>query len=221
MAGIDPTALVLLGGGVRVQLHETSLDAAPAAQIYEPYAQRSYGTLNFVLRTAGTPPDLAARLKQEIYAIDKDQPVTRVTPLDELIAGSLARQRFLTGLLGVFSALALLLAAIGIYGVVAYNVGQRTTEFGVRLALGALPGDVLRLVLGRCARLIGAGLGVGLALALAAGRMLSAELYQTKSYDPLVFAAIAGLLALVALIACLLPARRATRVDPMAALRSE
>jgi putative ABC transport system permease protein len=207
--------------GVVPDVKQSALDAAPAAQIYEPFAQRSYGSLNFVLRTAGAPANLAAQLKQEIYAIDKDQPVTRVTPLDELIAGSLARQRFLTALLGLFSALALLLAAIGIYGVVAYNVGQRTAEFGVRLALGALPGDVLRLVLARCARLIGLGLAAGLALALAAGRLLSAELYQTKSYDPLVFAAIAGLLTLVALLACLLPARRATRVDPMQALRSE
>jgi putative ABC transport system permease protein len=133
----------------------------------------------------------------------------------------MARQRFATLLLGVFSVVALVIAAIGIYGVMAYNVSRRTTEIGIRLALGAQPRDVLNLVLAQGGKLVGLGLFLGLAAALASGRLLESLLFQTSPHDPLTLAAITLILALVATLACLLPARRATKVDPMVALRAE
>ena len=141
--------------------------------------------------------------------------------MDDLVADSVAQRKFALILLGIFSGLALLLAAIGIYGVMAFAVAQRTSEFGLRMALGAQSGDVLRLVLVGGVRLIALGIGIGLVGALSAGGLIASQLHDTASRDPLVLSLIALLLAAVALLACLLPARRATRVDPMVALRTE
>jgi putative ABC transport system permease protein len=173
-----------------------------------------------VVRSAGAAPGPAA-IRAAIYAVDPQQPVGRIRPLSHLVADSIARQRFAMLLFAVFSAVAVLLAAIGIYGVMAYSVGQRAGEIGIRMALGAHTGDVLGLVIRQGGRLVGLGLVVGLAGALSLTRLLESMLFGVRSYDPATFAAIVALLGLVALLACLLPARRAARVDPMTALRSE
>jgi putative ABC transport system permease protein len=198
------------------------LDSDTAPESYDPFDQLPFPYVTFVVRAdAATLATLGAPLRRELHAVDPDQPVTRIEVVDHLVADSMARQRFAMTLFGVFSGLALLLAASGIYGVMAYAVAQRTTEFGIRLALGAERADILRLVLGNAAQLIALGTMGGVAGALAAGRLIQSLLFKTPAHDPLVFASVALLLAGVALVACLVPALRATRVNPMNALRSE
>jgi len=153
--------------------------------------------------------------------VDKDQPVASVRPLAALVAESMARPRFSMFLFGVFSGVALLLSAIGIYGVMAYSVTQRTGEIGIRMALGAQRGDVLQLILSQAARLVGLGLAGGLIGAFFLTRLLASQLFGVSAHDPFTFAGIAVLLAGVAAFACLIPARRATKVDPLVALRAE
>ncbi|MEO5959409.1 MAG: ABC transporter permease [Opitutaceae bacterium] len=205
-------------------------DATSRPQTYEPFAQVSLNFLTFVVRAApggagetkvGLAANLPAAIRAALYAVDKDQPIDNVRPLTDLVASSVSRQRFAMFVFAVFSGVALLLAAIGIYGVTAYAVTQRTNEIGIRMALGAQRGDVLRLIFAQGSRLIGLGLVCGVAGALALTRYLSSLLFNVSATDPLTFGAIAALLAAVAAIACLIPARRATKVDPMVALRSE
>jgi putative ABC transport system permease protein len=148
-------------------------------------------------------------------------PVTDIGAIPELVDATLAQPRFQTLLLGLFSGLALTLAAVGIYGVISYSVIQRTHEIGIRMSLGAQPGQVLRLVMGQGAKLALAGIAVGIAAALALTRLMRSLLFEVNPADPLTFAAIAALLVAVALAACYIPARRAMRVDPMTALRYE
>ena len=208
--------------GVVGDVKHYGFDAPTAPQSYDPLAQSPFPFLSFVVRAPGPAmTSLTGLLRQEIHAVDPEQPVFRIESLDNLVADSMARQRFAMTLFGLFSGLALVLAAIGIYGVMAYAVAQRTSEFGIRMALGARPRDVLGLVLGHGVRLIGLGVLVGLAGSLAGARLIQSMLYQTSARDPLVFASIALLLGAVAFLACLIPARRATRVDPIVALRSE
>ncbi|MGB8507369.1 MAG: FtsX-like permease family protein, partial [Pyrinomonadaceae bacterium] len=152
---------------------------------------------------------------------DKDQPVADVRTMDALLASSVARQRFNTLLLGVFALVALLLAAVGIFGVMNYSVAQRTHEIGIRIALGARGGDVLKMVVGQGMLLIVIGVALGLGISLALTRVMSSLLYGVSATDPLTFAGVALLLMVVAFVACFIPARRATRVDPMVALRHE
>ncbi|HKB77780.1 MAG TPA: FtsX-like permease family protein, partial [Myxococcales bacterium] len=147
--------------------------------------------------------------------------VDRVSPLEEVLAASLAARRFPLQLLGVFAALALVLSAVGIYGVTAYAVAQRTREIGVRMAIGASAGAVVRMVLTGALRTVGIGVCIGTAAALAAGRLIASQLYGVSARDPVTFAAIAALLALVGLAASGIPALRAARIDPMAALRAD
>jgi putative ABC transport system permease protein len=160
-------------------------------------------------------------LREQIRAIDAAMPIADVLPMEEVIASSMAQPRFRTTLLSLFGAAALLLAAIGIYGVLAYTVAQQTREIGIRMALGAHPARVLRLVLGRGLRLAGAGTAIGVLAALLLTQLLSSLLFDVSATDPLTFAAVAALLLGVALLACYVPARRAMRVDPMVALRYE
>jgi putative ABC transport system permease protein len=198
------------------------LDGVVPMQAYGALAQThaDWGALTFVVRGAAAAA-LPAAIRAAIRSVDGGQAVTSIRPLATLVASSLARQRFTMILFAVFSAAALLLAAIGIYGVMAYAVSQRTGEIGIRVALGARTGDILRLVFRQGGRLVALGLAVGLAGALALTRLLAAMLFGVSSHDPLTFAAIATLLSLVAVLACLIPARRAARVDPMTALRAE
>jgi putative ABC transport system permease protein len=207
--------------GIVGDIKQYGVDKATSAQAYEPFAQVPYSSINVVIRTKGSPAALLGALRPAVYAVDKDQPVGVIRPLEEIMAESIARQRFAMLLLTVFSVVALVIAAVGIYGVMAYNVVQRTGEFGIRMALGAQQRDVLRLVLTQGGKLIGIGLVVGLLATLAASRAMGSMLFNTSAYDPLTLATITVVLGSVALIACFFPANRATKVNPIEALRTE
>jgi putative ABC transport system permease protein len=209
--------------GVVADVTQNGVDQVTPAQSYEPFAQKPFPSpsLNVVIRNSGSPSALLNALRPAVYAVDKDQPVGSITPLENILADTLARQRFTTFLLTLFSVIALVIAAVGIYGVMAYNVTQRTGEIGIRLALGAQPRDVLRLVFAHGGKLVGFGLLLGLGVAFAGSRAIESILFKTSAHDPLTLAAITLLLTGVAFVACLLPARRAAKIDPMEALRSE
>ncbi len=189
---------------------------------YLPYAQQeSSNPLQLVVRSSSSPADLVVPIRNAIHSIDRNQPISNVTTMTSYLAEVLMRERFSAILMGSFAAIGLLLAVVGLYGIMAYSVGQRTGEIGLRMALGARAGDVLRLVLGHELSLIGAGLITGLLGAYAITRVLSAALYQISPTDQFTFAAVAVLLTASALLACYLPARTAIRVDPVVALRHE
>ncbi|HEX8354594.1 MAG TPA: ABC transporter permease [Pyrinomonadaceae bacterium] len=190
-------------------------------QVYTPYAQNPhiFGTL--VVRARVEPLGLTKSVKEAVWSIDPEQPMWRVRTLEHALSQNVADRRFVLWLMTCFAGLAVLLTALGIYGVVSYTVAQRTHEIGVRMALGARGPDVLRMVLGGGMRLALAGIGAGLAAAFAVTRLMSGLLYGVSAADPLTYAAVALLLACVALVACYIPARRATRVDPLVALRYE
>jgi putative ABC transport system permease protein len=177
--------------------------------------------MEMLVRSRVEPSAMTAAIRSEIAAIDKDQPIFAIATMQELIRASVAGRRFTLILLGLFSGLALVLAAIGIYGVISYTVAQRTRDIGIRIALGASQAQVLRDVLGLGLRLTGLGLLVGLLGAFLATRVLSSLLFGVASTDMLTFIAVSGVLTAVALAACFIPARRAMRVDPMIALRYE
>jgi putative ABC transport system permease protein len=197
------------------------------AEFYVPFLQipeKFYPMLNgmtFAARSRLEPRAAANAVQERLHSIDSDIPVYNVDTMNEIIRTSIAGQRFLTLVLGIFAAAGLLLGGIGTYGVISYAVSQRTHEIGVRMALGAKGGDVLRLVLGRGARLIGLGIVLGLVAALAFARLLAGNLYGVTTSDPVTFLAVSLLLVSVSLAACYVPARRAMRVDPMIALRYE
>jgi predicted permease len=213
-----PREIIGIVGDVR---HE-SLDTESGPEYYVPYTQAPEAFMSLVVRSsADNPGSLAASLREAIKQTDKDQYVAAIQPMTKLIAESVARRRFNTLLTGLFAVVALLLASVGIFGVLNYSVAQRTQEIGLRVALGAQTRDVLRLVLGPGVRLILFGLALGLAASLALTRVLAGMLFGVTPTDPLTFVAVSLLLASVALLACYIPARRATKVDPMIALRYE
>jgi putative ABC transport system permease protein len=190
--------------------------------MYIPFAQWPMGFVNhFAVRTDAEPYAMLATVRREVAALDPQLAVSRVATMDDLVAANLAQPRFSAVLLNWLSALALLMAAVGIYGVLAYSVTRRTGEIGVRLALGAQAGDILKLVIGQGMRLVAIGVVIGLTTSFALTRLVSKLLFGVTATDPLTFIVIAVLLMLVALLACYIPARRATRVDPMIALRVE
>jgi len=191
------------------------------AAMYVPFAQSVSSDFSLVLKTAGRAEDAAALLRREVRALDPDLPVTDVRTMDDLLARSVAPQRFNASLLIGFAAMALILAAVGLYGVISYMVTQQTHEFGIRMALGAARGQVLRQVVARAMRLAGAGVVLGVIGALLMTRLLGKLLYGVSATDPVTFVVLAALLAAVALVASYVPARRATKVDPVVALRSE
>jgi putative ABC transport system permease protein len=207
--------------GIVGDVRQYGLDEKVPAETYEPAAQRPFSGMSVVIRAATDITRLGPAVRQTVLAVDKDQPVGSIRTLEDVVTDSFARQRFLLMLLGAFGVLALLLAAVGTYGVMSYTVTQRTQEVGIRMALGAQPKDVLRLVVGKGIRLGIAGVVLGLLGALAATRVLASSLFGVTATDPATFAAVALLLAGVALLASYLPARRATRVDPLVALRYE
>jgi len=207
--------------GVVKDVRHTALDTESRPQIYFPFTQFPSSFMTLVARTDDDPLKLVAAMRGQVQAIDKDRPISNVHTMEELMARSLSQRRFNLLLLAIFAGVALLLAAVGIYGVMSYSVEQRTHEIGVRVALGARTGDVLRLLLGQGMKLVAAGVAIGLAAAFALTRLISNLLFGVRPTDPATFAAIAILLAGVALAACYVPARRATKVDPMVALRCE
>jgi putative ABC transport system permease protein len=179
------------------------------------------GRMHLIARTSGDPTSLASGVRAQIAAINKDQPVFDIKSMEQRVADSIGGRRFTMLLLTVFASVALLLAAVGVYGVMSYSVAQRTHEIGIRMALGASSGDVMRLVVGRTMLLVAVGVALGLTAAFALTRWMSSMLYGVSSTDPVTFAVISLLLIVVALLASAVPARRATRVDPMVALRHE
>ncbi len=196
-----------------------SLDAESIAQIYVPHAQdQDWNFMALVVRTAGDPAAFATTLRHEVQAIDKDQPIYNVRTFDDVVVNSLGTRRVSMQLFTVFAGAALLLAALGIYGVMAYSVTQRTQEIGIRMALGAQKSDVVGLVLRQGMVLAAIGVVVGLAGAFALTRLISSLLFGVAATDPLTFLVIPMLLLFVALVACYVPARRAARLDPTAAL---
>jgi putative ABC transport system permease protein len=207
--------------GVVGDTRDVHLQAKPRPQIYLPLLRNPEPSIHIFIRSTTEPLALANTLRKTVWAIDKDQPLSRVQTMDQIISQSVAEPRFRTWLLGVFAVAGLALTLVGIYGVVSYTAGQRTREIGIRIALGAQPGAVLRLVLGQGIRLAGAGALAGIAGALALTRLLKSQLYEIKPADPGTLIAAAALMFLVALAACYLPARRAARVDPLIALRHE
>jgi putative ABC transport system permease protein len=201
------------------------LDSAVNPTIYTcAYQVESAATTNavFIVRTLGVESTgLAPAVRHAIWSVDRGVPVFDIRTLEHVVARSLTTRKFAVALLSAFAVLALALAVVGLYGVLSYAVAQRTSELGVRFALGATPGGVVRLVLGDGLRLTTTGVVIGALLGAAAARAMSRLLFGIQSFDPAAFAIAVAILIVVALIACYIPARRASRVDPMVALRNE
>ena len=207
--------------GVVGDVRQMGLDTPAEPTVYWPHPELVMSEMTVVVRTENDPLTLVSAVRNELQQMDPEQPMAAIATMDQLLSGSLSRSRFTMLVLGVFAALALVLACVGIYGVIAYSVTQRIQEFGIRMALGANRHDVFRLVLGQGTRLTLLGIGLGIVAALIVTRLMATLLYGISATDPLTFVAVALLLALVALAACYIPARRATRVDPIVALRYE
>jgi putative ABC transport system permease protein len=212
-----PSEIIGVVGDVR----QMGLDTPAEPTVYWPHPELVISEMTIVVRTTNDPLTLVSAVRSELQQMDPEQPMAAISTMDQLLAGSLSRSRFTMLVLGVFAAVALVLACVGIYGVIAYSVTQRTQEFGIRMALGANRHDVFRLVLGQGTRLMLLGIGLGIVAALIVTRLLATLLFGISATDPLTFTTVALLLALVALAACYIPARRATRVDPIVALRYE
>jgi predicted permease len=191
------------------------------SEIYVPYLQAKRNFMQLAIRTTADPTSLASAVRREVAAVDPEQPIARLATLDQTLSESVAPRRFNMLLLGIFAALALAISTVGIYGVVAYSVTQRTHEVGIRMALGAERRDVLNMIVGQGLKLALIGVAIGIAGALALTRFLSSMLYGITPTDPLTFVVVSLILIAVALVACYIPARRAAKVDPMVALRYE
>jgi putative ABC transport system permease protein len=196
-------------------------DREPEPAFYIPFSQFPSWEMRLLVRTEGDPLALAAAVKEQVWAVDPNQPIWDITTLDQALSTSVADRRLNLLLMGVFGATALGLAAIGLYGLLAFSVAQRTHEIGIRIALGARRANVVNLVIGQGMALVAVGIVLGLLAATALTRLIASLLFEVSALDPVVFAAVVLSLASVALLACVIPARRATRVDPLVSLRSE
>jgi len=217
LCSLDPKPCWVAIVGIVGDVHQFGLDAAPTYDVYFCGGWTPY----LMIRTASDPHQVSAAAAGVIRKVDPALPVGNVMTMDELLSDSVSPRRFSATLTGIFAALALVLAAVGIYGVVSYSVAQRTSELGLRMALGAQKGDVFRLVVGQGLKLTSIGICIGLAASLGLMRLMASQLYGVSATDPLTFAVVSIALAIVALAACYVPARRAMRVDPMTALRHE
>ena len=209
--------------GIVGHVKNNTLDQVGREQIYVPIAQTPFAIRNMYLtvRASGDPAAMASAIQRTVRTLDPSLPVYEVKTMDAWLDATVSPRRFNVMLLLAFGSLALTLAAIGTYGVIAYSVSQRTQEIGIRMALGASRQDVLRMVVGGGLRLAIAGVLIGMALSLAAGRFISTLLFGVRATDPMTFSAVAAALLATAVLAAWIPARRATRVDPMVALRYE
>jgi len=207
--------------GVAGDVKETALAEKANPAIYWPHPREAYQFMNFVLRSAIDPATLSAAVTKEIHTLDPDQPVADIRTLDQVVAKSIARPRFNALLLAIFAGVALVLASVGIYGVMNYSATQRTQEIGIRMALGAKPGDILRLVVGHGMKLTLAGLVIGVIASLALTRVMANLLFGVTATDLPTFVTVSAVLTTVALVANYIPARRATRLNPVVALRYE
>jgi putative ABC transport system permease protein len=216
----SPRPWMLIAGIVN-DVKSDGLDAEATPEMYVPYSQNTASTMTLVARTVSNPARSVAAVRSAVQAIDENQPVYNIRTMEQLLNASIAQRRLNMMMLGAFALIALLLATSGIFGLMAYTVAQRTHEIGIRMALGAQRGDILRLIFGQGMSLTMIGLGLGLVAAFVLTRLMSGLLFGVSATDPLTFLSIALLLAVVALIACYIPARRAMKVDPMIALRYE
>lgn len=214
-------------GGVTVgvvgDVHQRSLAEPPEAEVYFPYLQLGnlVGRMALVVRTSASPRSLLEPIRALVRSVDPNQPVFAVRTMNEVVDASIGDRRLYLSLLAAFAVVALTLAAAGIYGVLSYAVAQRTQEIGIRLAMGGERRHVLALVLGDGLRLTLVGIAIGIVGAAVLARLLTAMLYGVAAHDPATFAGTAGVVALVAIIACYVPARRAAGIEPMTALRAE
>jgi ABC-type antimicrobial peptide transport system permease subunit len=195
----------------------------PEAQVPDAITRLANNVIpmSWAIRTATDPAPLTTAIQREFLAVDSQLPVAKIRTMEQVVSESTARQNFNMLLLTIFAGLALLLASIGIYGLMSYTVEQRLQELGIRMALGASRGDMLRMVVGKGMTLVGIGLVLGLGAAFGLTRLLASLLFGVKTTDPVTYATVALILAAVALAACFIPARRATRIDPVVALRYE
>jgi predicted permease len=229
--GVDPIGKRFRSGGLSTpfkevvgvvgDVHGASLEKNPVLTVYTPYWQTTFPPVSFVLRTAGDPRTAAAGIRDVIQRIDAEIPLRTMRTMDDVLAASLAERRFQLGLVLLFALTATVLASLGIYGVVSYSVAQRTSEIGVRMALGAQPGQIRALVIAESAVPVVAGLGIGIVASIGLGRLLSGLLVDVRPADPLAIAAVSLILVSVAFVANYLPAVRATRVDPWRTLRCD
>ena len=226
-SGPDPVGQLLLIGstpkpvqivGIVADIHQ-ALEAEPGLAMYKPASQGLIPFTMFIVRTEGDPLRLANAVRSQVLAIDRNQPVSEVKTLDQVMDETFGERQLILWLMGSFAVVALLLAVVGVYGVIAYSVAQRTQEVGIRRALGAQQSDILLLVLSQGVGLALGGVVLGVAGAIALTRVMTNLLFHVSATDPETFAAIALLFVLVALAASYIPARRASRIDPMAALR--
>ena len=207
--------------GVAADAKNDGLREQPRPGVFVPFTLLGQSFPSLAIRTVSEPYALLKAVQYEIYAIDGDQPVTRVSTMQEQIENETAGERFTMVLLSVFAAVGLVLAATGIYGVMSYTVSQQVHEIGIRMALGAQTGDVIRLVLLRGAKLVFLGITAGAIGIVALTRLIESQLHGVEPMDPLAFGTVAIILVAVALLACYIPARRAAAVDPLVALRYE
>ncbi len=207
--------------GVVGDVHQSGLDVPPKPEFYISTLQAGFLMPSLAIRTQVEPSSLAGPVRRAIWSVDSDQPIVDVATMEEILDREVAQRRLQTTLLIAFAALALLLASVGLYGVLAYLVGRQVPEIGLRMAIGAAPSDILKRVLGHGLKLTAIGLAVGVVGALAVSRLLATLLYGVKPTDPATYVAVAAVLFLTAVVASYLPARRAMRIDPILALREE
>ncbi len=228
ISGLPPH--VALGGffaesweivGIAQDVKYFGLAEPSEASLYLPVAQAPFRRMSYILRTTTDPESLISTVRREIQAVDPTVPVSQISTMERIVSTSVARERFSMMLLVLFAGVAMVLASVGIYGVISYGVSQRTAELGIRMALGAEPADVQRLVMAEGARMTLAGVALGLVGAGALSRVMESQLYQVSATDPATFTAVAIVLTVVALTAAYIPARCTARMDPVAALQRE